>query len=318
MRFIWPILFVAAVVLAIVVTAAGEQTATELEYLDEIRSQAIDLSRSGTSLRDVMPKVRSIDRDEFTTVFEAIGTNLDVALAFVADRPPTASLTPVWVMYRQVLLTWQSGVDGLSGAILQAADEPDDLGVETLVADSLAALRAGDKLYADFQDEFELEEVPDPVNPLVDVTLSPADTDLLSLASSYVAAARTSTSALGLRPGLKVSQVVSNPEWHINVEGRPVVPNTGTIEFSAVITNSGNVASTAETAEMELTDGVETVMMQVEVPALSPDSQTTVVFDAVEVDPDTLYEILVQLVVAGLDSDLDDNSLRIQFTVNSA
>jgi hypothetical protein len=318
MRLLWPVLIVAAVVLAVVVTAAGEQTRVELEYLDQIRTQAIDLSRSGASLREVMPMVRTIDRDEFTTVFDSVGASLDVGLAFVADPPPTDTLVPVWVMYRQILLTWQSGVDGLSTAILQAADHPDDVGVETDVADALVALRAGDNLYADFQEEFDLEGVPDPVNPLVDVTLSPADTDVLSLASSYVAAAQTSTSSLGLRPGLEVSQIISDPKWQINVDGRPVVPNTDTIRFSTVITNSGNVASGPETVEMTLTDGSETMRTQAEVRALSPSGQTTVVFDPVDVVPDTLYEITVSLVEVALDSNLDDNSLHIQFTVNPA
>lgn len=318
MRYFWPLLIATAVVLAIVVTAAGEQTRTELGYLDEIRSQAIELSRSGASLREVMPVVREMDREEFTTVFESIGTSLDVALAFIAGRPPVDSLVPVWVMYRQVLVTWQSGIEALSAATLQAADDPDDVRAETRVADALAELRAGDNLYADFQEEFDLQEVPDPVNPLVDVTLSPSDTDLLSLASSYVAAARSSTNGLGLRPGLTVSQIVSDPAWQINVDGQPVVPNVDTIVFSTVITNTGNVASDPETVEMTLTDGVETVMMQAEVRALRPDSQTTVVFDSVDVQPDTLYEILVELKDIDFDTDIEDNLLRIRFMVNPA
>jgi hypothetical protein len=318
MRLIWPVLIVAVIVLAVVVTAAGEQTRVELEYLDEIRTQAIDLSRSGASLSEVMPRVRTIDRDEFTTVFDSVGASLDVGLAFVSDRPPTDTLVPVWVMYRQVLLTWQSGVDGLSTAILQAADHPDEIGAETDVADALAALRAGDNLYAEFRDEFDLEGVPDPVTPLVDVTLSPADADLLSLASSYVAAAQTSTNSLGLRPGLEVSQIVSDPKWDINVDGQPVVPNTDTITFSTVITNSGNVASDPETVEMTLTDGSDTIRTQAEVRALSPSGQTTVVFDPVDVVPDTLYEITVGLVEIDVDTNREDNSRSIQFTVNPA
>lgn len=317
-RLFLPVLIVAAIVLAVVVTAAGEQTRVELEYLDEIRTQAIDLSRSGAALRQVMPRVRTIDRDEFTTVFDSVGANLDVGLALVADRPPTDTLVPVWVMYRQVLLTWQTGVDGLSAAILQAADHPDEVGAETDVADALAALRAGDNLYAALQEQFDLDGVPDPVNPLVDVKLAPADVDVLSLASSYVAAAQTSTNSLGLRPGLEVSQIVSDPTWQINVDGQPVVPNTDTISFSTVITNSGNVASDPETVEMTLTDGTDTVRTQAEVRALSPSGQTTVIFDPVDVVPDTLYEITVSLVEIDLDTDRQDNALHIQFTVNPA
>lgn len=317
-RLFWPILIVAAIVLAVVVTAAGERTRTELEYLDEIRSQALDLSRSGASIRDVMSRVREIDREEFTTAFQAVGSSLEAASAFVADEPPTDSLTPVWVMYRQVLLTWESGVDGLSESILLAADEPNDNMAESLVADALGDLRAGDNLYRDFQAEFELAEVPDPVIPLVDVRLSPAEGGLASLSTTYVAAARSSTNELGLRPGLKVSQIVTDPEWQINVDGQPVVPATERVVFSAVITNSGNVASPPETVSLALITTEETIMMQQEVPALEPDRQTTVIFDAIDVDPDTLYEVRVSLDDLVFDSDPEDNSLAVQFIVNPA
>jgi hypothetical protein len=164
----------------------------------------------------------------------------------------------------------------------------------------------------------EREEIPDPVSPLVDVHLAPADGGLLSLSASYVAAARASTNGLGLRPGLQVSQVVTDPSWQINVDGQPVVPASETIGFSVVVTNSGNVESTPETLAMTLTGGAEPILAQVEVPALSPDGQATVEFDPVAVEPDVLYEILIELIVNGLDSDLTDNTLRAQFTVNES
>lgn len=315
-RLIWPILIVAAIVLAVILTAAGERTRTELAYLDEIRNQAIDLSRSGASIREVMRQVRSLDRDEFTTVFQAVDAALDEGLAFVAEGPSTDSLTPVWVMYRQILMTWASGVDGLEEAILRAADNPEDTLAVSLVADALGDLRAGDNLYADFQAEFELAEVPDPVIPLVDVRLTPSDGGLASVSASYVAAARSSTNGLGLRPGLKVSQIVTNPKWEIDVDGKPVVPSTDSIVFSAVITNVGNVASSPGTVSMELINGDETIMMQREVRGLEPNGQTTVIFDAVEVDAETIYEIIIALEAPELDDDLEDNFQRVQFTVN--
>lgn len=260
--------------------------------------------------------VRDLDRDEFSTVFQAVGTSLDTGLTFVADEPPTDSLTPIWVMYRQILMTWESGVEGLEMAILRAADDPEDTLAVNLVADALGDLRAGDNLYADFQAEFELAEVPDPVIPLVDVRLSPSDEGLASLSSTYVNAARSSTNELGLRPGLKVSQIVSNPKWDINVDGDPVVPATDSIVFSAVITNVGNVASPPETVTLELITTDDTIMMQQEVGGLEPDRQTTVVFESVDVEAEILYEVRITLEAPELDSDLEDNILFVQFTVN--
>lgn len=322
-RLLWPILMVAAAIIAVVVTAAGEETRTELEYLEEIRSQTTALSRSGESIAEIMPRLREVDREEFTTVFDAASADLDVALAFATDEPPTESLIPVWSLYRQTVGAWESGVDDLATWVLAAADDPDDSTVVNNVGDALADLRAGDNLYSDLEAEFEREEAPDPVAPLVTVTMSPSDSGLLSQAASYVAAAQASTNGLGLRPGLRVSQVVSNPRFQINVDAQAVIPATETVVFSAVVTNTGNIASQPETLNATLVGGEEVVadpppFAQVEVPVLQPGGQTTIEFPAVEVVAETLYEVRVALELANPDSDLTDNEVRVQFTVNDA
>lgn len=321
-RLIWPTLILVAAVIAVVVTAAGEETRTELEYLEEIRSQTSSLSRSGESISEVMPRLREVGREEFTTVFDAASADLDVALAFAAEEPPVESLVPVWALYRQTVTAWEAGVDGLASWVLVAADDPDDSTVVNNVGDALADLRAGDSLYLDLKSEFQREEVPEPIAPLVDVTMSPSDSGLLSQSASYVAAARSSTNGLGLRPGLRVSQVVSDPRFQINVDGQAVVPVTETVTFSAVITNTGNVASEPETVEATLVGADDPSsdpppFAQVEVPILAPGGQTTVEFPPVEVVADTLYEVRVTLELANPDADLTDNEVRIQFTVNA-
>jgi hypothetical protein len=315
-RFLWPAIVAVAILVAVVVSAAGEETRTELQYLDEMRSQATALARSGASIADVMSRIAELEREEFTTVFENVEADLDVALAFVTDEPPTSSLIPVWALYRQSVQAWSDGVSGLAVAVLQAADDPQDVTVTDAIGNALADLRAGDNLFQNLRSEFERNEIPEPVSPLVDVRLSPSDAGLSSQSVTYVAAARRSTSGLGLRPGLKVSQVLSAPEWEINVESQAVVPATETVVFSTVITNSGNIASEAETVTMQLGGGAEPVLAQAEVPPLRPGGQTTVEFSEVEVLPDILYEILVELELANPDNDMTDNEIRVQFAVN--
>lgn len=317
-RILLPVLIIAAVVVAVVVSAAGEETRAELQYLEEIRNQAEALSRGGPSLADVMSRIDEIDREEFITVFDSVNADLDVAQEFVTNEPPTQSLIPVWALYRQAVQAWDEGVNGLSAAILQAADDPEDVTSINLTGDSLAELRAGDALYQDLQAEFEREEIPEPVSPPVDVRLSPTDSGLLSQSVSYVAATRRSTSELALRPGLKVSQVVADPDWDINVENQAVVPATDTIAFSTVITNTGNVESAPESVTMEVTGGAEPVVATAEVPILRPNAQTTIEFDPVEVIEDTLYEVRMKLELSNPDSDMTDNEITVQFTVNGA
>ena len=145
-RLLWPILIAVALVLAVVVTTAGQETRSELEYLDQIREQAMDLSRSGASIQEVMPRLREIGRDEFTTVFTAVEEDLAVATAFVAEEPPLDTLIPIWALYRQAVEAWSSGVSGLGDSVLFAADNPSDTVIANLVGDGLADLRAGDAL----------------------------------------------------------------------------------------------------------------------------------------------------------------------------
>lgn len=321
-RLIWPTLIVVAAIVAVSVTAAGEETRTELEYLEEIRSQTSALARSGQSISEVMPRLREVGREEFTTVFDAASADLDVALAFAAEEPPVESLIPVWALYRQTVTAWESGVDGLGTWVLVAADDPDDSTVVNNVGDALADLRAGDSLYLDLKAEFEREEVPEPVAPLVDVTMSPSDSGLLSQSASYVAAARASTNGLGLRPGLRVSQIVSDPRFQINVDGQAVIPATESVTFSAVITNTGNIASEPETVEATLVGADDPTadpppFAQMELLPLAPGGQTTVEFPPVEVQADTLYEVRVTLELTNPDADLTDNEVRVQFTVNA-
>jgi hypothetical protein len=307
------------VVIAVVVASAGEETRAELEYLDEIRAQATDLSRSGAAISDVMGRMRDVGRAEFTTLFDGVDEDLAVARAFVANEPPTESLIPVWALYRQTVQAWSDGAGALATSILLAADNPDESAATNMVGDALADLRAGDNLFTDLKVEFEREEIPNPVSPLVDVRLSPAEGGISSLAASYVAAARASTNGLGLRPSLTISQVLTEPSWQINVEAQPVVPATDNLTFSVVVTNSGNVESQPESVEMTLrTADTEPMLAMAEVPALRPGGQATIVFDPVPVESEVLYQVEMELAVSGLDADREDNLRAIQFTVNPA
>lgn len=316
-RYLLPALVVAAVTVAAVVSAAGEETRTELEYLESIRTHAEKLAPRGNSIADVMSRLDEIERDEFTTVFDSMEAELEEARSFVSEEPPTDSLIPVWALYRQAVSAWHEGVRGLSEAILQAADDLEDVTVTNSTADALGSLCVGDALFQDLKAEFQREEIPKPVSPPMDVVLCPTEAGLVSQSASYVNTVRRSTAQLGLRPGLRVSQVVSDPSWDINVEDQAVVPATETIAFSAVITNTGNVASKPESVTMEFTGGEEPIVATAAVPPLEPRGQTTIQFDPLEVVPDTLYEVLVKLELSNPDSDMTDNEKRVQFTVNT-
>lgn len=315
-RLIWPLLIVVVAVLAVVVATAGEETRTELEYLEQIHSQSTEIASSGNALRDVVSRLQRIGRTEFVTVIQRIEEDLEAGLELVEQEPPITSLVSVHALYRQALETWARGIAGYSSAVLEAADDPESVVVVDNMADALAEIRAGDVAYANMVDAMARDDVPEPLSPMPQATLMPAEGRLVSLAVSYVDSARSENSRLALRPGLAVSQVVAEPEWDVNPEGRAVVPATDSIAFSVVVTNVGNIRSETVPLVLELIGAPELVRLTEEVNPLAPDQQVTVVFEEVAVQPGGIYEVGAALVVTGNDTSFEDNEIRVEFSVN--
>jgi len=316
LRYVLPILIGIAVVVALVVSSSGEETRAELAYLEELDSQSVELAKSGDALRDVVTKLSSIDRVEFVTVIEGIREDLDVGLAFVEEDPLIPSVLSVRSQYRIALETWSEGINQFETAVLEAADQPESVLVVDLMAESLAELRAGDELFASLIVDMRRDDVPSPLTELSTVILSPAQGSLVSLSVVYIRSARSPDNGLALRPGLAVSQLVSDPQWQVNPSDQVVVPTTEAIVFSAVISNLGNIASDPETLVLTLLGGPEQVLLEVEVPVLNPTQQLTIPFEAVAVTPGGVYEVTVRLVIAGADVNPEDNDISVQFTVN--
>lgn len=313
----WPLLIVAAVVVALVVSSAGEETRVELDYLENVQGQSADLARSGDALRDVVSRLQRIERNELVTVIDGIEQDLTAGLELTDQGPPIDSLIAVNALYREALETWESGVTGFETSILTSADEPNDLGAIDAVADALAEIRAGDHAYARMVAAMGRDDVPEPLSPMPAVTLMPAQGRLLGLAAAYVDSARSDNSGLALRPGLAISQIVPEPEWQVNPEGRAVLPATTTVVFSVVVSNVGNVDSDPAPLVLELIGGPEPIRLSDEVDVLEPDQQTTIVFDGMGVEPGGLYEIRANLVVTGNDVSFEDNEISVEFSVNT-
>ncbi len=316
-RFLWPLLITVAAVVAIAVSGSGADARAELDYLDAVQEEASALSTKGDALRDVASRLAMIDRTELVTVIDGLRADLAAGLELADEAPPSATLFAVNALHRQALAAWDAGISGFGSGLLAAADDPSSTVVVDNIANALAELRAGDRLYQDLVAELEREEVPDPAAPMPLVTLMPTTGDLTSLAQAYVLAARSPDSNLALRPGLAVSQVVTDPAWEVNPEDVVIVPNTDTLTFNVVISNLGNVISPAVSLNFELTaEGEDPVILEEPVPALESQQQTTVSFPDVEVSSGEAYEVVLTLVGVQTDVNADDNELRVEFTVN--
>lgn len=315
-RFVWPLLLVVAAILAIVVSAAGDDTRAEFDYLDDLQAQSVELAKAGDALRDVVARLQSIERTEFVTAVDGINQDIAVGFAFVEEDAPTEQLVAVRSLYRQALLAWDAGISGFEGSVLFAADQPENPLVVDTMAESLAELRAGDGIYVDLVAEVERDDMPQPPSPMVDVMLMPADASLVGLSVSYIDAARSPSNGLALRPGLGISQIVADPEWQVDPDDQAVLSATDSVIFSVVITNSGNVASEGDDLVVTLTGGPEEVRIQAPVEPLEPDQQVTMIIEAMPIEPGGVYEVEAALAISENDSNFEDNSITVVFSVN--
>ena len=315
-RFLVPALITAAALIAIAVSTAGRDTRADLEYLNAIQEQSRALATRGDGLREVIPRLSRIDRTELVTLMDGMRADIAVGLQLAAEEPPSPELFAVNALYRQALESWETGVNGYGSGLLAAADDPSSTVVVDNIANALAAIRSGDRLYADLVAELDRQDVPDTVAPMPTVILMPASGELFSLSQAYVRAARAPNSGLALRPGLAVSQVVAVPEWEVDPADSVILPATETVTFNVVVSNLGNVASTATTLRLALTGGDEPVTLEENVRPLQPNALTTVSFPDFAVAPGRDYEVRVTLIGVEADVDPTDNEIAVAFTVN--
>lgn len=314
-RLVWVVLIATGVVVSILVSSAGESSRAELEYLETLRTQAAQLSRDGEALRDVVDRLGDIERVELETMVETIEEDLAGAAVFASQEAPSLSLTSIRATYRLAVDSWYEGLQGLSNGLLTAADNPDNaLALDTL-ANAIADLRAGDALYSVLVEEVSREDTPSPVAPMPGVRLSPRSGPLATVSALLVSAA-AAHGGLGSRPGLALSQILSDPGWQVNPSGQAVVPTTSSITFSVVITNLGNVTSDTGSVTLILSSADDTKELSATFEALDANEQLTIVFDTLEVTPGGAYQVEASLITTNPDSDLTDNVKRVQFNVN--
>jgi hypothetical protein len=250
-------------------------------------------------------------------VIENLETDLARGLEFVEREPPSNELLAVQALYRVALQQWEAGVSGFGTGVLTAADNPQETAATDTIANSLVALQSGDELFVQVQVEIDRPEVPDPVNPLRVVVLSPAEGEAIALAAAYTEAARSPNNGLALRPGLAAAMIVADPEWQLNPENQVVMPSTDQVIFSVVVSNVGNLISGEEPIVLTLTGASEPVELTMMIPPLNPGAQITIEFESIPVASGELYEVIAELRVVGPDTDLVDNVLQVTFMVNS-
>jgi len=158
--------------------------------------------------------------------------------------------------------------------------------------------------------------VPEPVGPMPELVMVPAEGELLTLSLAYVEASRSPNSGIALRPGLRVASIVSDPLWNVNPSDQAVVPATDQVAFSVVITNAGNVASDPERLDLTVGGASDPLAFNETVPVLEPGEQTAIQFLEIPVAPGGVYEVVASLPELTNDTSFEDNILSVMFEVN--
>lgn len=315
-RWLIPLLLVIVALVALSASGAGGEAREEIAYLNEVSEQLEEISLGGDALRSVVPRLNSIDRPEFEVVIADLTAALGIALEFAEEDAPTPELFAVHSLYRLALDAWDQGVRDFGSGILAAADNPGESSPVDTVANAIAMLRSGDRLFLEMQAEVDRLEVPDPIIPFGEIELTPGSGEAVTLAVSYSLAARNSDNGLALRPGLAASQLVVVPDWQLNPDEQLVMPATTEAVFSVVVSNVGNLVSPEETLDLTLTGAGEPIVLSSPIPPLEAGEQTTIEFEPLVVEPGETYEVIAEILVSDIDANFEDNVIQVVFTVN--
>lgn len=321
-RIVIPVLVTIIVAIVAVASTSGGDARATISYLEDIRTAAADLSRSGNALSDLVADLSRVERTEFESAVGLVEEALAAAAEVDVGDNPDPSLVGAGTLYRLAIQQWTEGIDGFSDSLLRAADDPTDQTAVDDLSTAVVQVRAGDRIYDALVEELGRDDVPAPVGPMPDVRLLPVDTPVTILAPAWVEAARSTTSGLALRPSVRIEQVSASPEWVTSADGVTVVPaplEDEMIDITVVVGNAGNTPS--DPAELNLTmesgDGEPTEQVE-EVPVIDAASTTSVVFTDLEVTFGTTYDLALTLVPGGTDVIGDDNERSMRFTVNEA
>lgn len=319
-HILWPLLVTVLVAVGVLVATAGGDARSTIGYLEDVQTSAMQVSRAGSTLSDLVGDLSRVDRSEFQSVVDGVTDSLGDAAEVAEQEAPDQELLGAMSLYRLAVDSWQRGIDGFSDAILRAADEPGDESVVDDLASAVVSVRAGDDIYGALLEEFAREDVPAPVADMPAVRLLPVDTPITVLAPAWVSAARSDASGLPMRPSVRIEQVRTEPEWVQSSDGSTVVPAVAdTIDLMVVIGNGGNTATEEASVSLTFTGPTEEpVELEEAVEPIEPGSSTSVAFRGLAVTPGSFYELVVELDPQGPDAHLEDNRHSTGFLVNEA
>lgn len=305
-----------AVVVVALAALSGDSTAPL--YAEDLREQAVTVSRKAGVFQDVLTRVSSVDRVELVGVVDEIEVAIADARAFIADveNPPDGA-APVAVLFGLALDSWEQGCLGLERALLDAADGVAGSSPEDRAVNALLDLRAGDRLYASSVQQLTESDVTPPVSPMPVIAFLPTNYPIVAGAATFIGSAASEGSPLELRAELQITNLTTEPAWVVDAEGGVTVEFTETLSFKVVVSNAGNALSRPAELTLEIVgaDGSNQSFLA-PVESLEPGLSTTIAFEGIGVVPATAYQVAVRLPLSEGEAETADNAVSERFTVN--
>lgn len=314
----WLLPLVAATLVLGAVALSQAATPSDPLLAEDIRSNALQVSRRADVFRDMLVRMGAVDRVELQTVTDEARTRLEEVRSFITElEDPPAEYARVLALFDLALESWSTGAEGFAEHLLAAADGDTSLGLTDLMIDDLLELRAGDRLYREAVEVLVNSDVTQPVSAMPDVRFLPEGYPLAAGAQTLLAQARADGSPLALRASLAVEQVTTVPEWVLDTEGTLVVDATEELVIRVVVTNAGNARSEPSALTVEAVGGDGSAQeATLEVPALEAGAKTTITFDPLSVTPGRSYSMAVRLALAPGEGETEDNTRTLTFRVN--
>lgn len=306
------------VILALVVGWANRATDPSSPlYVEELRLSLVELGRSAGPYQDVIVDTGASDRQVLVEATdESLATLADVQTQ-IDDAPVDTDLAGPLAVWGEAVFSWQRGATEFREKLLAAADDPEAVGIEVSLTNSLVDLYAGDRLYERFVDRWSEAGADPPVAGFPDFGFLPADYPVGGAAVQLVETARAEESPLRLESDVAIFQVVTEPELVLNTDEQLVVVFTESMVVNVVVVNRGNGISDPIEVTLEmLGPESEPITMTQTVDPLEPDINTTVSFTNLAVTPGSTYELTLTLPLAEGEVESEDNLQAFTFRVN--
>jgi hypothetical protein len=323
-RYGWWLLLLAAgfVVLALLTGGIRTDNRQLTEFFDESRTLAMDSDQISADFRSLIrAELATTSREDFEILMERLeGLMTDNSAALKQVTRPDSAFASGELL-SLAFDSWGTGLADFHGAVIEVTDDPAGHSPVDQLAAAIVQLRVGDLLYARFLDsandlKLGLDVAIGDFPVVAFVTTEPAllNGDLLSRTI------RGSTE-MGVRQDLSILQVVFDPipTGGEGDDGELIFPATGSMAFSVVISNQGNVDEKAVLVSMTFQSEEGAVLANADSALLdlAPNDTNSVTFPVVEVLPGSEYTLVFTVTLANNDLTPDNNSWDAQLRINS-